>query len=378
MSAPLIRYLDENAEGLFRTLAELHSMPEPGNKELRTAAYLAQALEGFGYEVKTGVGGTGVVGVLKGGQHGPVVGLRADMDALVFDVDGAKVANHACGHDANSTEVLWAAAALAQTGAVRRGELRIVFQPAEELADGALSIIRSGALEGLQYFFSTHLRSIHELPLGKITPSLRHAASGMMSAAIKGKGAHGARPHLGVNAAEAAAAVVFAVNSVHVNPIVPHSAKVTMIKCGGNAFNIIPDLAEMVLDVRAQTNEVMADLRSRLQAAIEHGAAVCGAEAECLWRTGCPAAQDDEEAVDIARRAITRVLGDEGLAPPMETPGGEDFHYYAQHIPGLKTTVIGIGADLVPGLHVRDMTFAEEAVMHGAKVLALMAGELTE
>ncbi|MDR1731698.1 MAG: amidohydrolase [Synergistaceae bacterium] len=373
----LVKYLDENRASILRTLDELHDMPEASEKEFNTSACLAQHLKECGYTVKTGVGGTtGVIGVLDSGKPGPVVGIRADMDALLYEVDGKTVASHTCGHDANSTEVLWAAKAISACGKPQKGRFMAIFQPAEEVASGALALLKSGELEGLEYLFGTHLRAIEELPMGKITPSLRHSASGFMFAEITGKGAHGARPHLGVNAAEAAAAALFAINSVHVTPLVPHSAKVTRIRCGSDSLNIIPDRAEIAVDMRAQTNPVMADLRAKVEAAITGGAASVGAKAVCHWKTGCPAAQDSDEVVEIARRAIVSVLGEEGLAPCMETPGGEDFHYYAQGIPNLKTTVIGVGADLTPGLHLRGMTFNHEAVICAAKVLALMVHSL--
>ncbi|MDR3265482.1 MAG: amidohydrolase [Synergistaceae bacterium] len=372
----LLTYLDENSASVLRTLDELHDMPEASEKEFKTSAYLARCLESCGYGVKTGVGGTGVIGILDSGKPGPVMGIRADMDALLYEVDGNTVASHACGHDANCTEVLSAARAIAACESLKKGRLLVIFQPAEEVASGALALLKSGELEGLEYLVGTHLRPKPELPMGKITPSLRHAASGFMFAEITGASAHGARPHLGINAAEAAAAAVFAINSVHVDPLVPHSAKVTMIRCGGNSLNVIPEKAEIAMDIRAQTNAVMADLRSRVEAAVTAGAAMCGASAVCEWKIGCPAAQDSEEMVETARRAIAAVLGEEGVAPCSTTSGGEDFHYYAQNIPGLKTTVIGIGADLTPGLHVRGMTFDHSAVVSAAKVLALMVQNL--
>jgi amidohydrolase len=372
----LLDYLDEHSAEILRTLDDLHAMPEPSEKEFKTAAYLAGHLEACGYRVKTGVGGTGVIGFLDSGNPGPFVGIRADMDALLYEVDGNSTAIHTCGHDANCTEVLSVARAFASCGALKKGRLGIIFQPAEEVAAGALAILKSGELEGLEYLITTHLRPIQELPLGKITPSLRHGASGFMRVEITGRGAHGARPHLGVNAVEAAAAAVFAVNSVHVDPLVPHSAKVTMLRSGGSSLNVIPEKAEMAVDMRAQTNAVMSDLRQRVEAAVVNGTAACGASAVCHWNTGCPAAQDSEEVIALARRAIARVLGEEGVAPCTDTPGGEDFHYYTQAMPALKTTVIGVGADLTPGLHLREMTFDHSAVISAAKVLALMLQEL--
>ena len=142
---------------VLETYDALHAMPEIGFQEEKTSAYLAEKLESFGFTVKRGLGGTGVLGELKGVAPGPVVGLRADMDALGHEVDGKLVAIHSCGHDAHSTMVLAAAEALAKKG-IARGTLKILFQPAEELLFGARRMIADGVADDLEMLFGIHLR----------------------------------------------------------------------------------------------------------------------------------------------------------------------------------------------------------------------------
>ena len=197
-----------------------------------------------------------------------------------------------------------------------------------------------------------------------------------MTARFKGRQAHGARFHQGINAVEAACLAVVAVRGIKLDPQVPHSAKTTMLRGGGASFNIIPDGAEMAVDLRAQTNALMEELKVRVADALSSAAALTGAQVETSWKGGVPAAEDHPEAIGLAGEAIGEVLGAEGVNGPLVTAGGEDFHEYARAIKGLKTTVVGIGADLKPGLHLPTMTFHPDAVLVGARVLTLMVQKL--
>jgi len=350
----------------------LHGMPEVGFAEKKTSAFLAEALRTAGYAVTTGLGGTGVVGTLDSGVPGPVVGLRADMDALPFVIDGKAFTRHACGHDAHSAMLLTAAEALAAAPPAR-GVLKIVFQPAEEVLTGALSVIETGAVDDLDMLFGMHLRPIQEARLGQATPALRHGASTVVETTIKGVPSHGARPHLGVNAIDAATAVVGAVNAIHLNPAEAWSAKTTQLQAGGVASNLIPDRAEMVFDLRAQTNALMDELMTKLRTAITHAAAANGAEAEIRVRGGVPAAEYDPAMVDLAREAIRAVLGDDGVLGDIVTPGSEDFHFYVGKNPKLRPAYVGLGSDLAPGLHHPDMAFDKAALPKGVAILVEVA-----
>ena len=372
MGENLLRYLAENKESVRKTWKELHAIPEPGFQEKQTSAYLAERLRKAGYLTKTGLGGTGIVGILSSGAPGPTVGLRADMDALCHEVDGQKRAVHSCGHDANCTMVLSVAEAVAACGGPQRGAFKVIFQPAEEGLGGARAMIKTGELDDLNYLMGVHLRPGDELPFGKVTTSIRHGASGRMWVKLKGRQAHGARPHQGINAVEAASLAVMAVSGIKLDPHVPHSAKATMIRGGGTALNVIPDSAEIAFDLRGQTNALMEELKARVAGAVSAAASVHGAQVETTWKVGGHAAEDHPEVIKLAEEAIREVLGAEGVSGPLTTAGGEDFHEYAQAVKGLKTTVVGIGADLKPGLHHPAMTFNPDAVLVGARVLALM------
>lgn len=343
-------------------------MPEVGFAEHKTAAYLAARLTAAGYAVTKEVGGTGVVGVLSAASPGPTLALRADMDALAFVIDGQDAAIHACGHDAHAAMVLTAAEAAVRRG-LRQGTLKIVFQPAEEKLAGALRLIEAGILADIDMMVGIHLRPIQEAKLGQATPALYHGASYIMEAVITGTPAHGARPHLGVNAVDAAAAVVNAVNAIHVNPSIPATVKTTKLHAGGASLNAIPDRAELGFDLRAQDNALMEELIAKTTAAIQTGASTVGAEADVMIKGGVPAAEYDQNMIEAARQAIAAVLGPAGVLPPVVTPGGEDFHFFVKHKPSLKTVYIGLGVDLTPGLHHPQMRFDQDGLVHGVEIL---------
>jgi amidohydrolase len=170
--------------------------------------------------------------------------------------------------------------------------------------------------------------------------------------------------------------VVNAVNAIQVNPTIPSSAKVTKLVAGGPALNAIPAKAELALDLRAQENAVMEELTNKVTRAITGGAATVGAEAVVVVKGGVPAAEYDTTIIELAREAICSVLGEAGLLDPIRTPGGEDFHFYARHKPSIKAGYIGLGCDLMPGLHHPEMHFNQAALADGVKILDFMVNRL--
>ena len=351
------------------TWAALHEIPEVGFQEVKTSGYLAAKLQEAGYQVQTGVGGTtGVVGTLASGSPGKVVALRADMDALAHTIDGKECAIHSCGHDAHSAMVLTVAQEVARRG-LASGTLKIIFQPAEEVLDGAQKMIEGGAIKDVDVLLGIHLRPIQEAKLGQATPALYHGSSYILEGFIKGVAAHGARPHLGVNVIDAAAAVVGAINAIHMNPTIPATVKVTKLQAGGAALNAIPDNAYLALDLRSQDNSLMEDLINKATRAVKAGAATVGAEATVKVKGGVPAAEYDQGIIELARAAIAAVLGPEGLLEPIVTPGGEDFHYYVKNKPAMKVGYIGLGCNLTPGLHHPEMKFDPAALEGGVGIL---------
>jgi len=347
----------------------LHQVPEVGFQEVKTSAYLAEHLEALGYEVRRGIAGTGVVGILKGSMPGSVVGLRADMDALGHMVNGKEVAIHSCGHDAHSAMVLTVAEALAKEG-ISQGAVQIIFQPAEELpVGGAGKMATEGIGSDIDMLFGIHLRPGHEAKMGELTPALHHGGSNKIVAYIEGKTAHGARPHLGINAINGAVAVIQAVNAIYSDPVIPSSIKATQIQGGGPSSNSIPECAEVAFDLRSQSNQVMWELIKKAKTAIEQGAASVGATARVEVVGGAPAAEYNRQMIELAKEAIVEEVGEKGLLEEIITPGAEDFHEFTQAYPHLKTTYLGLGCDLEPGLHDPEMHFNKAALEIGVKVL---------
>ena len=348
----------------------LHTIPELGFEEVKTSAYLAQKLKEAGFSIKEKVNNTtGIVATLDSGVPGPTLALRADMDALGHVIDGKHCALHTCGHDAHSSMVLSAAQELVADGAVKKGQLRIIFQPAEELGTGALAMIEGGAIDGVDMIVGLHLRPVEECRMGEAIPAMYYSASATIKADIKGVPAHGARPHLGINAVDAAVCAINAVNTIRMNPGMSYSAKATKFICDSGVTNAIPAEATVYWDMRAQHNKTMDGLKEKAFNAIEHGVASVGAKVEMVLDKDIPAAELNDEMTQLIAQSIKEVLGEKGLKAPATTPGGEDFFFYTRHNPKLKAGFMGLGVDLEPGLHHPAMHFNTAALENGVSIL---------
>lgn len=348
----------------------LHTIPELGFQEYKTSAFLAGKLKKAGFAVREKVGDTtGVVGEYNSGAAGPTIALRADMDALGHMVDGKLCAMHTCGHDAHSAMVLTAAEELVKTGAVQQGKLKIIFQPAEELGTGALAMIKGGAIDDVDMIVGVHLRPGAEITMAQSIPALYHAAAERLQGVFHGAPAHGARPHLGTNAIDAAAAAITAVNAIHLNPNESYSIKATRFICDAGVTNAIPAEATVTWDVRSELNSTMGTLIEKAKAAVAAGAATVDATVDVTNYQSIPAAEYTDEMIDLLAESITAVYGPEGLHEPVKTAGGEDFHFYIKEKPSIKAGYFGLGCDLTPGIHHPDMKFNKDALEKGKDVL---------
>lgn len=345
----------------------LHSHPEISWQEFETTNYLQQLLESEGFQVTTFDDSTGLVVTLGSGD--PCIGLRTDIDALWQEVDGVFQANHSCGHDAHMTIAIGALLVLKKLRYPKTGRLKVIFQPAEEKGTGALSFVEKGIVDDIDYLYGVHLRPIQEIGHGYASPAIMHGAAKMIKGTIVGTDAHGARPHLGQNAIEVMALLVQAIHSIHVDPMVPHSAKMTMFQAGGESANIIPGSAVFSLDLRAQTNVVMDKLMNLVDKAISSVAELSDVIINYEIIAEIAAAQVDDTAVEMMAQAIRETVGEQFLVPPIVTPGGEDFHYYTLKRPSVKATMLGLGCDLSPGLHHPDMTFNHDSILTGIEIL---------
>lgn len=343
-----------------------HAHPEISYQEVKTTEKLIEILAGMGVQYKTFDDVTGVVAEI--GEGDEIIAIRADIDALWQEVDGVYKANHSCGHDANIAMVLGALSYLKDEPL--GGKIRFIFQPAEEQGNGAVAMVERGVIDDVSYLFGVHLRPIEEIPHGKILPAIHHGAAAFLEAKITGVDAHGARPHQGVNVVDPLFAIHQFIKTIYFSPYEAYSAKMTKIQAGGNNVNIIPGTATFAIDTRAQSNAVLDELMAKIENGIQAIASLHNVDIALEWKDYTPAAEVSEAAVDIATAGILEVVGEAGYAPPVTTSGSDDFHFYTIHRPTLKAAMIGIGADLQPGLHHPNMTFNQEALDVGARVLA--------
>ncbi|KIL76617.1 Amidohydrolase AmhX [Bacillus badius] len=359
-------------ERVMDTFNHLHANPELSWEEVETTKYIKEKLEEAGCSVTVFDDCTGVIGDIGNfSGEAPVIAIRADMDALWQEVDGELKANHSCGHDAHMTMVLGALWSIKDRADIlQKVGVRFIFQPAEEVGAGALKLIEKGAVDQVDYYYGIHLRPIQELPNGKAAPAILHGATGSLEFDIRGEDAHGARPHLTHNAVEIGTHIVNAIHTIHLDPNIAHSAKVTRFLAGERNTNIIPGSATLAVDLRAQTNELMEQLVSRIHEILQSTQSLFNVTINITEENGVAAAEVHPEAQEIARQAIIRSIGEEYTAAPIVTPGGDDFHFYTIKKPHLKATMVGLGCGLQPGLHHPHMTFDQEALFNGIHVLA--------
>lgn len=364
-------------ENVHKVWPYLHSIPEPPFQEYKTSAFLAEVLRTAGYAVTEHVGSeTGLVGIWDSGRPGPVVALRSDMDSLQFlRDDGTPVRIHACGHDAHMTMAITAAQVLAEQG-IPCGKLKILFQPAEEIGKGALSLTDAGAIDDVEYLIGYHVMPKDLVRAGQIIPQLNWTVCTLIEAVVKGKAAHGSQPHLGINAINVGAAIVAAINALPVDPLLGGSVKTTRFIGGADSLNAICDEVHMGFDLRSTSNKEMLHLRQRVKDIIESTANVYGATADSHIVGTCPAAEADPSLRKVTEAAIREELGDNGVVPPASITIGEDFNFFKQERPNLKTASLGIGCDLEPKLHDPQMHFDLDALPGAIRVLVNLIGKV--
>ncbi|CRK84887.1 amidohydrolase amhX [Neobacillus massiliamazoniensis] len=352
---------------IFNIFNHLHENPEISWKEVNTTHYIAEFLKSNGYKVRTFPEHTGVVGELGNGSF--TIGVRTDMDSLWQEVNGTYQANHSCGHDAHMTMVLGMLLLLKEMQVELQGRLKLIFQPAEEVGNGALKMIEKRVIDDIDFLYGVHLRPIQELSMGTASPGIIHGAAETVSGRIIGFDAHGARPDLGVNAIEVVSAIVEQLKGIRMNPFDSFSVKMTQVSAGGENKNVIPGSAQFHLDLRAQKNETMDVLVQKVEHILQHIASLFEVQIEFEHKEKVYAAVVDPEAQKIIAKAISETIGDENVKPPVVTPGAEDFHFYTKERPHLKAAMLGLGCDLAPGLHHPNMTFNREALLDGIEIL---------
>ncbi|TRM11673.1 amidohydrolase [Lentibacillus cibarius] len=357
--------LQQTLEAVFN---HLHTHPEISWEEHDTTAYIKKLFEPYDCHITTFDDSPGLV--IEIGHGKPVIGLRADIDALWQEVNGKFQANHSCGHDAHMTIVIGTLLTLLENGYPDQGTFRFIFQPAEEKGTGALAFVEKGIVDDVDFLYGMHLRPVEELGHEQFAPAIRHGAARFLKGTIRGDDAHGARPHLNANAIEIGAEFVQHLNNIHINPMVPHSAKMTAFQADGGSTNIIPGSATFSLDLRAQTNDAMRQLTEKIELIANMLADYHHVSIDLETGANIAAAVTNDEAIQVMTDAITTSAGENKLKNAITTTGGDDFHFYTIKRPHLKATMLAIGCDLTPGLHHPDMTFKREIIPQAVQVLA--------
>lgn len=359
--------MTENFERQILTWFEhFHAHPEVSWKEVKTTQAIADILDNLNVTYRRFDDVTGLIAEI--GEGDEVIAVRADIDALWQEVDGVWQGNHSCGHDANISMVLGALLYLKDKQLTKK--VRFIFQPAEEKGNGSIAMIERGAIKDVSHLFGIHLRPIEELPIGQVSASIHHGAAIFLEGKINGGDAHGARPHQGQNAIDVIVGLHQFIKSIYLSPFESYSVKLTKVIAGGESLNIIPGTAEFGIDVRTQKNEDLEKLKDKIDHGINNLINLYGIDIEWKWSDFTPGADVSKEAEEIAEEAIVNIVGRDALAPPVITSGSDDFHFYTIKNPKLKATMIGVGADLQPGLHHPKMTFNLSALDLGARILA--------
>ncbi len=364
------------------TRRDLHAHPELGYKERRTAGLVAERLRALGLVVHTGIAETGVLGILEGGRPGPVVLLRADMDALpIQEATGAAYASqvpgvmHACGHDGHTAILLGAARVLAAGRARLAGTVKFVFQPAEETFGGARRMVEWGVLRDPDVAAAFGLHVWNSLPLGTIgiVPGPAMAATDYFDLAVVGRGGHAAAPHEAVDPIVAAGHFIVAAQALvsrSTNPVLPAVFTIGSIH-GGDRPNIIPQKVAMEATLRTFDPELRALLLRRIEETLRGITASFGAECVYDHHPGYPATVNDPAMARFAREQAEAIVGAERVVAPRPTMGGEDMAFYLQQVPGCYLWIGSSDRErgLVQPHHSPLFDFDERALGIGVEVL---------
>ena len=371
----LVKDIVERSDEIVQWRLDFHQHPELAHREIRTARKVAQILGSFHMdEIEEQVGSTGVVGVLKNGA-GPVIGLRADMDALAVSDAGehdhrstVEGVSHACGHDGHIAMLLAAARYLAVTRDFR-GTVVFIFQPAEEIANGALSMIEHGLLDkyAIGSVYALHIAPALAVGRMTITPGQMLAAVNNFRINIKGRGGHAGLPHLAKNPIVAGAGMVSALQTIahcDTDPIDPVVLTVTSFQSRTSNYNVIPETVEIKGTARYLNTAYEDVLRERIKLLAYSIASGYGVTAELDYVKGCPPLVNSEKEAQFAGEIARKLLGETGVVPGAPLMGGEDFSLFLKRIPG-ALAFIGNGEDSPP-LHNPAFDFNDEVLPIGA------------
>ncbi len=402
----LNKAIDKKAGEIEKKVIEwrrhLHANPELSNREFKTAEMIAAHLKKLGLEVKTGVAHTGVVGLLRGGKPGPVVALRADMDALPVtertpvpfaskvraEYNGQEVGvMHACGHDTHVAILMGVAEVMAGLREKLPGSIKFIFQPAEEGAPagergGARLMVEEGVLENpaVDAIFGLHIMS--KLPVGHIAyrPGGFLAASDVFTIKVKGKQTHGSTPWQGVDPIVTAAQIITGLQTIisRQTELTQDAAVITVGKIqGGVRSNIIPEEVELVGTIRTLQTTMQDKIHEKIHLTATKIAESAGAQAEVTIRKGYPVTHNDPELTERMLPTLRDVTGSQNVHLIPAITGAEDFSFYQKKVPGVFIFLGGMPADMQPDQaaphHTPDFYIDESGFVLGVRTLARLA-----
>ncbi len=369
-------------ESIISTRRFLHANPETAFAEHRTAAYIARRLRDAGLEVKEGIGGTGLVARIKGGQPGRTLAIRADIDGLPVDeLTGLEFAStngamHACGHDGHITMAIHAAEILAPIQDEIKGDVVFIFQPAEELCAGAIAMIDDGAMAvaNPDIVIGTHLWN--QVPTGHVgvNPSTVFAGADLFKITVGGHGGHGAMPHLTVDPVVAAANVINACQTIVAREISPQEMGVVTFGSiqGGTAGNVIADSVEITGTIRAynaETHQTIADSVARIASNVAAG---MRATATYERTSGTPPVINNPDVANWVASVAMQSAGEELVGEIDPISVGDDMAEFLNRVPGTYF-ILGAAKDGTEGHHNAKFDFDEACLPLGTEIFVRAA-----
>lgn len=369
--------------GLVAIRRDIHAHPELGMDTPRTAGVVAAELRRLGLTPRTGVGGHGVTADIEGGAPGPLLLIRADMDALPMpELTGLPFAStipdrmHACGHDIHTATLLGVSAVLADMAPQLRGRVRLVFQPAEETVEsGAEAMVADGAADGADIALAFHNRP--EIPVGRFayTRGAATASADEFDVVLRGKSGHAARPHAARDPIVAAASIIMQLQTAVSRTMDPsHSAVLTVGHIiGGSTHNIIPDTCTFRGTVRCRSAETRDTMEETFRRIVTGSAMAMGVEADITYHRGAPALVNDDGVVDATVAAVTRQFGADRIEQLEGRFGAEDFSYFSDRIPACQLLVGSSQPGRQDRVHNSDYQPDERCIGQGVAALARAA-----
>jgi len=365
---------------------DIHQHPELAFTEERTSSIVADHLESLGMEVIRKVAGTGVIGLLRGAAPGPTIGLRADMDALpILEENDVSYKSqnlgksHACGHDSHTTMLLGAAKLLAEQG-IKKGNVKFVFQPAEEIGAGAKAMIEAGALHNpeVDAMASLHVNADVDVAMIGINDKVGCGSVDTFVLRIIGSGGHAAHPDLTIDSIIVTAEVITALQHISSRMIAPEDPVVVTIGTihGGMKENVIAPNVELTGTVRTLNPTTRKKVPEMMERIVKGVTAAFSATYELDYRLNCPSVLNDEKMTEIAERTVAKVIGVGHVQHKKSGLGGEDFSYYSEQVPSVFFR-LGVGSDQIPRHpnHHPQFNIDETALPYGSAMLAGVALE---